>query len=234
MVEVSYYCKCLLHDFCSLHLPNVGREGHSYLWYVAHNYDSLASTTVFINGGFESKPHAKFAVHKIFNVLISDSADVRKKGEMFYCDERETSWTDTATIFMQTQNCSVVEEYCGVDTNRCSISDLPCFGQSKCGCSPQVNCSWVGSTREKLVITGGQLESALNNVGEAHSIFSWSCDKLGISPETIEQCGYSWSAVFAVGRSRLHRLPEGLYLQLIEEFDLFGANGGVVVHYLER
>jgi hypothetical protein len=28
-------------------LPNVGREGHSYLWHVVNNYDNLADWTVF-------------------------------------------------------------------------------------------------------------------------------------------------------------------------------------------
>lgn len=231
-VEVIYYCKCAIHDFCSFHLPNIGREGHTYLWHISHSHDS--NVTVFINGGFMSKSSAQASVQKIFSELIHNSLQIKNNGLNFYCDEQKTSWDDNPSLYARSDNCSTVHEYCSLESNRCSISDLPCSGESVCGCVEQANCSWIGATKENPVILGGHLISALNEQGEKHSMFSWSCEKLGICPSTIIQCGYSWSAVFAVGRSRLRRLPRHTRLQLLREFDNYAANGGVVVHYLER
>ena len=36
-----------------IQLPNVGRESHTYLYHIVHNYDSLASLTLFTQGRIE-------------------------------------------------------------------------------------------------------------------------------------------------------------------------------------
>ena len=232
VVEVMYYCKCAVREFCSFHLPNIGREGHTYLWHMSNGYDS--NVTVFINGGFMSKSHAQAAVKKVFTELTDNSLQIKNNGLNFYCDEQKISWDDNPSLYARSNDCLSVQEYCSLKSNRCSISDLPCSGESVCGCAEQVNCSWIGATKENPIIIEGHLEPALNERGEKHSMFSWSCEKLGLSPSTIIQCGNSWSAVFAVGRSRLRRLPKHTRLQLLREFDNYSANGGIVVHYLER
>ena len=234
VVKVSYYCKCSVRDLCTFHLPNVGRESHSYLWHIAHTYDSLASTTVFINAGFESKSHARAAARKIFSELMDNSGRVKTEGHDFYSDQHKMSWVNNRLSITLAANCSIVQDHCSLISNWCNISDLPCSQESKCACDKQTNCSWVGLTRENPNTLNGYLEPALNKEGEEHSMFTWSCDKLGVHPLTIQQCGYSWSAVFAAGRNRLRRLPKHVYLQLLREFDLYGANGGIAGHYLER
>jgi len=41
----------------SINLPNVGREGHTYLYHIVSNWDNLAEWTVFVQG---SQPHSRF------------------------------------------------------------------------------------------------------------------------------------------------------------------------------
>lgn len=36
----------------SIHLPNVGRESHTYLYHIINNWDKLADNTLFTQGGF--------------------------------------------------------------------------------------------------------------------------------------------------------------------------------------
>ena len=44
------YCKCApRHDRCDAVLPNVGREAHTYLWYLCHR-SQLADYTLFLQG----------------------------------------------------------------------------------------------------------------------------------------------------------------------------------------
>ena len=233
-VETIYYCKCSVQSFCRFHLPKIGREAQTFLLHILNMYHSLHPITMFVNGGFLSKSHAVEAVQKICQELNNSMFEHAENQNLsdFYIDQhnchRDAHSNDTPPV-----NCSSVEEYCSVEENRCSVT-LPCEGESQCGCSPQSNCSWIGGTKEHAVIHGGFLAPALNNEGGFHSFYTWACEKFNISPTKIAQCGYSWSATFAVGRNRLQRLPLSTYASLVKEFDLYGVNGGVAIHYVER
>ena len=42
----------------SITLPNVGREGHTYLYHIIHNYDTLSEYTMFLQGNpFDHTPY---------------------------------------------------------------------------------------------------------------------------------------------------------------------------------
>jgi hypothetical protein len=54
--EYIVYNKGINDDFCKnnviqvVNLPNIGREGHSYLWHIIAHYDHLANILVFFPG----------------------------------------------------------------------------------------------------------------------------------------------------------------------------------------
>jgi hypothetical protein len=237
-VDIKYYCKCSAHSFCDVYLPNIGREGQTFVWHILNMHDSLNLVTVFVNGGFLSKPQkmGTSALRKIADELAQTYSTVGLKDKLsdFFSDGGKSSLDESQFHYTAPVNCSVVEEHCSVDANRCTLADLPCEGESRCACSPQSNCSWTGSTKNNPVILNGHLEPAVNEEGGTHSMFTWACEKLGIMPARIIGCGYEWSATFAVGRNRLQRLPLGAFAELLREYDSHGANGGVVVHYMER
>jgi len=53
-------------------LPNVGREGHTYLHYIIHNYDSLEDYTVFLQGNpFDHSPFLIQDIHKLINDIYT-------------------------------------------------------------------------------------------------------------------------------------------------------------------
>lgn len=240
--DITYYCKCEAKSFCDTFLPNIGREGQTFMWHVFYNYDSLYPTTVFINGGFLSKTHTSYAVEKIFNNIgqvesVQEMPGLQRTHD-FYVDEQVYY---NGSIFSRARsshttkvNCMEVNEYCSADENLCSVSDLPCVDGSRCGCQPQSNCSWTGLTQANLKYQNGHLEPLWDDYGREHSFFTWACKRLNILPATIVQCGYSWGAVFAVSRNRLHRLSSDDYHNILLDYNVSGGTGGVLVHYMER
>lgn len=240
--DITYYCKCEAKSFCDTFLPNIGREGQTFMWHVFYNYDSLYPTTVFINGGFLSKTHTSYAVEKIFNNIgqvesVQEMPGLQRTHD-FYVDEHVYY---NGSIFSRARsshttkvNCMEVNEYCSADENLCSVSDLPCVDGSRCGCQPQSNCSWTGLTQANLKYQNGHLEPLWDDYGREHSFFTWACKRLNILPATIVQCGYSWGAVFAVSRNRLHRLSSDDYHNILLDYNVSGGTGGVLVHYMER
>ena len=42
-----------------VNLPNVGREGHTYLYHIVNNYDNLSDMTIFLPGSCESSVYKK-------------------------------------------------------------------------------------------------------------------------------------------------------------------------------
>jgi len=59
------YCKCGPWYRCDLTLPNVGREGNTFVTHVSKSYGTLDDVVWFVNGGFMSKEHATKAFSKI-------------------------------------------------------------------------------------------------------------------------------------------------------------------------
>ena len=56
------------------YLPNVGREAHTYLYYIVNNYEKLSDITVFCQGNpFDHDPNF---ISKILNSSIVDSVKI--------------------------------------------------------------------------------------------------------------------------------------------------------------
>lgn len=55
-------------------LPNVGREAHTYLWHIAHRYETLAPVTIFCQGHPFDHAHD---LHRVLRALVSGEREVR-------------------------------------------------------------------------------------------------------------------------------------------------------------
>ena len=65
-VRVVVVCKCVQHSRCDMKLPNVGREGHTWLSWLGRQHHQLSDVTLFVNPGFASSSHASGIWHKAF------------------------------------------------------------------------------------------------------------------------------------------------------------------------
>jgi hypothetical protein len=59
-------------------LPNVGREGHTYLWYIIQNYDRLPEQVIFLQA--DPFDHFKFEAKNMSNVLNNWIRQVKWNG----------------------------------------------------------------------------------------------------------------------------------------------------------
>lgn len=62
-------------DFVEIRLPNIGREVHTYLHHIVHNYDSLADITIFSQAGIEAHVH-----DARITSLVRAAVDARSRG----------------------------------------------------------------------------------------------------------------------------------------------------------
>jgi hypothetical protein len=56
-----------------IQLPNVGREGHTYLYYIITNYDNLPEYSVFLQGfPFDHSPQLQHILNSLFNMIYRE------------------------------------------------------------------------------------------------------------------------------------------------------------------
>lgn len=52
-----------------IQLPNIGRESHTILWHIVHRYDTLANTTMFVQGDLQNakgvRPHTDLSASQM-------------------------------------------------------------------------------------------------------------------------------------------------------------------------
>ena len=87
---VNNMTKCIIYNKGSkldyrecpvIHLPNVGREGHTYLYHIINNYDNLSEYTMFLQGHpFDHTPYLESILasdewKKPFHVMSSNIFD---------------------------------------------------------------------------------------------------------------------------------------------------------------
>jgi len=82
--------KCIIYNKGSkvdhigpiIHLPNVGREGHTYLYHIINNYDNLSEYTMFLQGQpFDHTPYLESILasdewKKPFHVMSANICDL--------------------------------------------------------------------------------------------------------------------------------------------------------------
>lgn len=90
-------------------LPNVGNEGHTYLWHIVNRYDTLAPRTVFIMGSAVSRPDRRPVLdalftkldahtHSEFDVSCHDTRDLKSDAYDFQLDENEKTTQENTQI----------------------------------------------------------------------------------------------------------------------------------------
>lgn len=57
--------------FKVVELPNIGREAHTFLYYIYNNYDSLKDITIFIQGNISD--HISIDVYEYINNILYES-----------------------------------------------------------------------------------------------------------------------------------------------------------------
>jgi hypothetical protein len=80
-------------------LPNIGREGHTYLYHIIKNYDNLSNVTVFLPGSAETFYQKKAQLDIILNTLrekkdsiivgLTDPEYIQNELDNFMIDEYE-------------------------------------------------------------------------------------------------------------------------------------------------
>lgn len=173
-VSMRMYCKCGVHAWCDERLPNVGREGHTFLEHMVRHYDQLADVTLFMNPGTGDRSVSASKV-RIADRVMSDTLHALahdKLTESFYADgearavfapvasvgaarnwslARQTCWTDAATL-CSPQAVAAASKQCPVHLI------LPC--ERHCGCGDPGVCKWSGSTLANNVTLPASLASA--------------------------------------------------------------------------
>ena len=245
-LSLIFVCKCGMRYHCSYSVANVGRETHTFIDYIVRTQSNLSDVTVFVNGGFVAKHHTLLALKRITRVLEHNILS-GEQARRAYIDRDTYSIVFDKKIYV-TQSRSIcdrtVSEYCDTlsvkesqrssqGKSRCSQT-FPCVSGQECPCDVQVNCSWQGSSAQNW----GQMDSSLDPTSisgiRGESFYAWACSRLSLTPKMLQECDASWGSVFAVGADRINALPTGLYNKLHNEYKMYGANGGIMGHYMER
>lgn len=73
---ISENCKCTIYNkggelqVPNIKLNNIGRESHTYLYHIVHNYDNLSDYTIFVQG--QPFDHSPGFYEHVQNILNSD------------------------------------------------------------------------------------------------------------------------------------------------------------------
>lgn len=254
-ISICLYCKCREHVWCNKHLPNVGREGHTYLEHLVHAYDELADVTVFINPGTGSKATLASAQKtRIADAVMRDTMQALIHGKLsnsFWSDGQGKPSFAPAASEVTPLNESLAQTRCRAEADAlCSATSrthcplalgLPC--ERQCGCNDPGVCRWSGSTATNVAWLDGirvaTNESTLHDEAplpsaRPSSFTHWACKHLVVSPSAFRRCRWAPTATFAVGSVRVHRHPARTYAGISHELTVAGFTGGVAVHYMER
>ena len=249
-VNVWHYCKCSSRDECVEILPNIGREGHTFLHHVASRYNSsLDDLTVFVNGGFLAKTYTRDALRRVF-VRLENLRRARWTSDFVltnvFADQEILVWDEPVEIAerasFSTSHCmQSVRQFCADDSAHRCRHKFSCAKGQTCGCDAHTSCAWSGSTTENrndvlttLPPTSVRAEDNLGLNVANNNMYTWTCSRTSIDPSTIHSCGTTYGAVFAVGKARIRARDADFYLELKNELETYGVTGGMMSHYMER
>jgi len=248
-VRRHIYCKCgPWHAACDRNVPNLGREGETFMRHIVDNYHTLDDVIWFVNGGFLSKKHTRKAVARHMRVFTSRALlgrfhAERNEAQTVYLDDWITSFE--SVNLRQEIRTEDLSQSCFDDASkhcssmfRCEYT-LPCTHNQACACEVQRDCQWIGATKSNYwntSVEGNRLQVPAPDASfpYGHSLYTWTCLRFNLGASLMHRCGASRSGVFAVGASRIRAYPRSMYRSLVTEYETYGINGGVVSHYAER
>jgi hypothetical protein len=91
--DVVVYNKSGVEDARTIPLPNVGREAHTYLYHIVHNYDTLADVTLFLQSKISDHGYEENVDHVVSQLGasaqkhgFSDNTRSTKRGQSVFTD----------------------------------------------------------------------------------------------------------------------------------------------------
>jgi len=236
-VTVHAYCKCGVRFPECTALPNVGREGHTFIHHMLSHFDRLADVTFFINGGSGSSGHR---MHMITTLAGQLSADV------YYAD---TTTFMTQPLRFQSNETSesflarAKTTQCTTEANSPDVVCCPTLCKTYCchlfvpsSCTNeymvfqnQTVCEWRGTTEENYV--GVPYTTSLRPASPPNFPL-WLSHNWGIEFDVWDAIGPGNMAIFAASRAAIRKVSPVAWQRSLDA--LSDMNGGVEVMYLER
>lgn len=72
-------------------LPNIGRESHTYLYHIVHNYNKLAQRTLFLQGSQESEKRWVFFPLKRYKIIAKTNCENIIAAHCFILNEKRSN-----------------------------------------------------------------------------------------------------------------------------------------------
>jgi len=195
------------------HLKNVGREGHTYLHHIVHNYDSLSKWTVFTQAQAPTqgyRGHRRGGGHALPGVPFDAYVLPEAAGGLPRDDG--TAFVFTGAVHMPTLNHSLRLSFIH------ATSALELHSQGKCpktelldGWQPWWNLGWF----KKYI--GGKCGVHSTGVAKAFNDYWDSNVKLPRPKHDI--MFFTQGARFAASRERIHQRPKAFYEELLHKLD---------------
>ena len=231
------YCKCGVRDNC-IPLPNVGREGHSFVHHILEHYDALPDITLFLNGGTGEGGGRHLDATRLASRVRSHS------GAFWYADPgvvydkpQIVVAKETSAEFLQ----RAASVRCGLENGvvcckelckaHCCHFTLP----STCSLSGylltenQTSCNWLGNTKENHAIHYNTTLAAAS----PPNFPSWLTAHWDIAFDEWDTIGWYSKAAFAASREAIRRIPRERWQRTLVALAR-EINAGMEGMYLER
>lgn len=245
-VSVVAYCKCGKghHEAC-VELPNVGREGHTFIHHIVTRYDRLADVTLFVNGGNLGDEERLAATLRVGALTGAQAATLRYVDLSFQATEADpllrVSSTESSADFVA--RGLAARAGCGVTTQGVPCCEgvcegVPCchlFTPSDCPNSSmafeqQHTCYWRGRTDENYAWQTYDIQLLPS---DPPSFPLWLSARWGIEFDVWRRVGWYGNSLFAASRAALRRQPLSRWARAMHALGA-ARNGGMDVHYMER
>jgi hypothetical protein len=195
------------------HLENVGREGHTYLHHIVHNYDRLSKWTVFTQAQAPTqgyRGHRRGGGHALPGVPFDAYVLPEAAGGLPRDDG--SAFVFTGAVHMPTLNHSLRLSFIH------ATSALELHSQGTCpktelldGWQPWWNLGWFKK------YSGGKCSVPATDVAKAFNDYWDSNVKLPRPKHDI--MFFTQGARFAASRERIHQRPKEFYEELLHKLD---------------
>lgn len=232
------YCKCGVRDDDCIPLPNVGREGHTFVHHILTHYDNLSDVTVFINGGTGEGSARLVDATRMMSRIRARPEDVWyvDPGVTYVKPTRHTP-KETSSQFLAraaSLRCDTengVQCCKGVCIAHCchftAPSTFPSGGYMLT--ENQTRCFWIGNTKENHAI---HYDTALAPASPANFPM-WLSVNWGIEFDEWDTIGWYSKALFAASRDSLRSVSKEKWRRALDALAQ-DINAGMEGMYLER
>eukprot|EP00927_Polykrikos_kofoidii_P077258 TRINITY_DN74216_c0_g1_i1.p1 TRINITY_DN74216_c0_g1~~TRINITY_DN74216_c0_g1_i1.p1 ORF type:complete len:699 (-),score=78.48 TRINITY_DN74216_c0_g1_i1:37-2133(-) len=224
----TVYCKgtAAMRPPACVPLPNVGREGHTYLHHIVENYDNLAEWTVFSQAG---EPTVGYQGHRLGGGHILSGVSfhdyVLQHGKDGLHDSDDGMFVVfTSALHLPTVAMSIRTNYAREQKTQSRAHQTRCPSEEFAdGWEPWERLGWFEEyMSERCGIDQSQLGSFLAQFWEKHF--------KSPMPEK-DMVFYAQGARFAASRARIHERPKQFYSDLL---DLLSTSSDPCANYINE